>query len=478
MRGSSLGMALILASSCAAQPASEDAAVEVDVGHPDAARSDTGPRDTGPDTHIPYDVGTFMRMPESAVGPGRSTCAYARGAMPWETIGSEHPIGQDIPIRHWILLMQENRSFDHYFGSMAGVDGIPAGATNPHTDGSPVAAFHTSAYCVDDPSHSWSGSHREWNGGANDGFVVANGNTDRGMGYFTEADLPFYYDLARTFAMSDHHHCGVLGPTQVNRMYYMSATSFGMTTNDAIPAARFPLGEDHTLMQQLDRAGVSWHIYYSSVPWVWLPYSSYALAPAQRAHMSTLTGLYDDLASGNIAEVVWIDPAWTVSSLEQTDEHPPANPQFGEAWVRDVITHVMDSPIWHDTAVVFTFDEHGGFYDHVPPPSACPPGDFEPDLGAGDPPGHFDRHGFRVPFIIASPYARAGYVSDQVTDHASVVRLLQARYLLPAMTGRDANAWPLYDMFDFASTNPATSADLAAAPIDAAHRAACAASGL
>jgi phospholipase C len=470
----SLVVSLVLATACTATPVATDAA-ESDAG------TDAGPpppRDGGTDAFVPYDVGPFTRSPEATVGPGRSSCAYARGAMPWETIGSEHPIGDDIPIRHFIILMQENRSFDHYFGTMAGVDGIPAGASNPHADGTPVPFAPTTEFCVDDPSHSWNASHRQWNDGANDGFVVGNADTERGMGYFTETELPFYFDLARTFAMSDHHHCAVLGPTQVNRMYLMSATSFGLTTNSAIPRERFPLDEDHTLMQQLNRAGVAWHIYYQSVPWVWLPYASYATAPTQRARMSSMSSFYDDLASGELADVVWIDPAWTVTGTEQTDEHPPANPQFGQQWIRELVTHVMDSPIWSDTAIIFTYDEHGGFYDHVPPPEACPPGDFEPDLDPGDTPGHFDRHGFRVPFVIASPYARAGYVSDQVTDHASVVRLIQARYLLPAMTGRDANAWPLYDMFDFEHTNPATSADLAAAPIDEAARAACRASGL
>jgi phospholipase C len=254
----------------------------------------------------------------------------------------------------------------------------------------------------------------------------------------------------------------------------MSATSFGLTHNDAIPAERVDDTQDQTLMQQLNRAGVPWHIYYSSAPWVWVPYNRIALRPEFRGRQSTLDGLYDDLASGDIANVVWIDPAWTLSSTENTDEHPPANPQFGQRWIREVVQHVMDSPIWPHTAIILTYDEHGGFYDHVDPPAACPPGDYEPDLEAGDVPGRFDRHGFRVPFIIASPYARAGYVSDQVADHGSVVRLLQARYLLPAMTGRDANAWPLYDMFDFTGApNPATSADLADAPIDAAGMAAC-----
>jgi phospholipase C len=473
-----LATTLVLSlAACAPAAAPSDASLDggVDAG----GAIDTGPHDAGVDARVPYDVGAYTRVPEATAAAGRASCTFARGAWPWETIGQEHPIGDAIPIRHFILLMQENRSFDHYYGTMPGVDGIPAGASNPHADGTPVPAFHTTHYCVEDPSHSWRGSHTEWNGGANDGFVIANNDMDYGMGYLDGTDLPFYWDLAQRFAMSDHHHCAVLGPTQVNREYFMSATSFGLTANDVIPSERYPLTEDHTLMQQLDRAGVSWHIYYTTVPWVWLPYSAYALRPEQRARMSSIRGFYDDLASGNLAEVVWLDPSWSAGGTENTDEHPPADPQFGQAWIRDVITHVMDSPIWNETAILFTYDEHGGFYDHVNPPEACPPGDFEPDLRAGDPPGRFDRYGFRVPLTVVSPYARAHYVSDHVTDHTSIVRLIQARYLLPAMTGRDANAWPLYDMFDFSGpTNTTRSSDLAAAPIDEARRTECRMSGL
>jgi len=130
---------------------------------------------------------------------------------------------------------------------------------------------------------------------------------------------------------------------------------------------------------------------------------------------------------------------------------------------------VIDSPLWPETALVFTYDEHVGFYDHVPPPAACPPGDFPSD----SPEGEFDRLGFRVPFIVVSPYARPGYVSDQVTDHSSVVRLLEARYLLPALTGRDANAWPLLDLFDFSGPALLDPPPLAPAPVDEVQRAAC-----
>jgi phospholipase C len=133
---------------------------------------------------------------------------------------------------------------------------------------------------------------------------------------------------------------------------------------------------------------------------------------------------------------------------------------------------------WERTLFIVTFDEHGGFYDHVAPPDACPPDDIHPILGAGDTVAEFDRLGIRVPIVIISPWSKAGYVSHTTTDHTSVLRLLEARYGLPALTNRDANAWPLLDMFDFAAppfTTPPS--DLAAATIDSSHVDACAAAG-
>ncbi len=453
---------------------SEDTGPGDDTGvRPDAARP---PRDAGPDAYVPRDVGTITRIPEATAAASRAGCAFDRGAQPWETLGDEVPIGEDIPIDHFILLMQENRSFDHYFGMMPGVDGLPAGASNPDENGDPVAAFHATEYCIHDVNHEWSGSHLEYHDGANDGFVVENNpNGERAMGYLDGSDLPFYWDLAQTFAISDHHHCSVLGPTWVNREFYLGATSFGLVDNDPVPTDAFPGdGADYLIFQSLDRARISYRIYYDAVPFIWGAFSGWSLRPEQRAHQSAFETLYSDLENGRLASVVWIDPSWTTGGVTTNDEHPPANPQQGQAFVRDIVQHVMDSPYWASTAIILTYDEHGGFYDHVPPPAACPPGDgHAPRLGPTDFRADFDRLGFRVPLIVASPYARAGYVSDHVTDHASILRLIEARFLLPALTARDANAWAMTDMFDFTTTNTATSSDLAAAPIDQAHADAC-----
>lgn len=443
------------------------------------------PGDAGPgDAYVapvdayrpPYDAGPYTRIPESEAEAGRTSCAFGRGAMPWETIGEEHPIGGDIPIRHWFVLMQENRSFDHYFGTMPGVEGLPPeGMTNPDSSGTPVSTFHQTEYCTVDTGHGWNSGHDQWNGGANDGFVIDNDpNGRRAMGWYDDSDLPFYWDLYSTFAMSDAHHCSMLGPTWVNREYYLSGTSFGLTSNDAIPRARVPTEGDHIVFQQLERAGVSWRLYYETVPFVFGAYPHWALRPATRQNIVPFAQLYADLESGEVATVTYVDPAWDFSlGVDAHDEHPHANIQRGQEWVRDVITHIMQSDVWQDSAIILTYDEWGGFYDHVPPPEACPPGDFEPDLGAGARPGGFDRLGFRVPMAVISPWSRPGYVSHRVTDHASVVRLLQAAYLLPAMTGRDANAWPLLDMFDFSTRSFAAPPDLAEAPVDEARLAAC-----
>ncbi len=397
--------------------------------------------DAGP----PYDAHyEGPRVTEAEAEPMRASCAFERGAMPWETLGSEYPIGDDIPIEHIIMLMQENRSFDHYFGTMPGVDGIPPGASNPNAAGDPVEPFHTTEYCIEDVGHGWNPSHREWNDGANDGFVTANDpDGERALGYLDGSDLPFYWDLYSRFAMSDHHHCSLLGPTWVNRIFYMAGTSFGLTRNTPIPMDR--LVEPYVIFNLLDERGLDWRIYNPGLPFALGGFPDVISRNFDR--LASIDQLHADLAAGTLPPVSYVDPAF--AGANQSDEHPPANIQVGQAFVRDIVEAVMASPLWDRTVLIITYDEHGGFYDHVPPPEACPPGDYPPELEPGDDPGDFDRYGFRVPLVVVSPYSRAGYVSDRVTDHGSILRFVETRFLMPALTARDANAWPLMDMFDF-----------------------------
>ena len=138
-----------------------------------------------------------------------------------------------------------------------------------------------------------------------------------------------------------------------------------------------------------------------------------------------------------------------VTSAGRHNEHPPKNIQAGQKFVAQIIDAVMKSPNWQRTALFFTYDEHGGFYDHVPPPKACPPDDIKPILESRDIPGKFDRLGVRVPMIVISPYAKKHYVSHHVYDHTSILRFVQARFNLSALTARDAHARSPIDMFDF-----------------------------
>ena len=213
------------------------------------------------------------------------------------------------------------------------------------------------------------------------------------------------------------------------------------TSNGAPEDVR--LVDDYVIMQQLDARGIDWRIYQSDVPFVLGGYARYA--GRRLARIQGLDVLFQDLEAGTLPAVVWVDPSF-FQGVDQTDEHPPANPQRGEEFIHAITEALFASPVWERTALIVSYDEHGGFYDHVPPPDACVPGDFAPD---GRPGEAFDRLGFRVPLAVVSPYARAGYVSDRVTDLTSILRFVQTRFLLPAFTGRDANAWPLLDMFDF-----------------------------
>ena len=154
------------------------------------------------------------------------------------------------------------------------------------------------------------------------------------------------------------------------------------------------------------------------------------------------------------------------------DEDPPADMQVGEAMVADIVSAVTSSPQWPTTALILTYDEQGGFYDHVPPQPACIPDDVPPALDPGDVQAAYDQTGLRVPLFVVSPFAKRGYVSHVVTEHTSILKLVEARFDLPALTHRDGNAVPPFDLFDFAHPDM-TVPDLPAAPVDPAQMAAC-----
>ncbi len=380
--------------------------------------------------------------------------------------------------------MQENRTFDHYFSSLTvpgqTVDGAAPDATNPDptSPGATVPRFHQVAKCIDNPAESWDDVHRELDGGALDGFTTEAGREDakdpsgtRAMGYYDESDLPYYYALARAFAISDRHFASVLANSWTNRLYYMAATSYGVTSN-IFPIQRDANGDQYpNLFTRLDDAHVSWAFYAQDLPSLGILSVTYAAADTS-THVFPLEQFATDAAAGHLASVVFVEGSDLKGGVSP-DEDPPADFEVGQQMVAGIVDSVMHSPLWPSTAMFLSYDEQGGFYDHVVPPSACPPDDIPPQIGSAGVPGAFDQYGLRVPLFVISPYARRGYVSHQVTDHTSILRFIEARWALPALTHRDANAVPPFDMFDF--DHPDTSIPtLPAAPLDAAARDACA----
>ena len=368
--------------------------------------------------------------------------------------------------------MQENRSRDHYLGQQVG-------ATNPNPvdpSGPPIAAYHETRYCEPaDLDHSWNGSHTEWDSGAMDGFTKANATAvdptgSRTMGYYTADDLPFYYGLQNTFATSDQYFQSVLSQTFPNRFYLLAGTSFGHISNDV------PTGPNDfdvkTIFESLDNAGVSWKIYVNQVAFALL--FKYVRNHAA-GHVFPISQYYVDAAAGQLPQMSYVDPIFLGPSNVENDEHPPSNVQVGQNFSANVVNALMKSPNWSSSALFLTYDEHGGFYDHVPPPPAVKPDGIAPMLKPGDAPGAFDRYGFRVPIYVVSPYSRPHYVSHVVNDHTSILKFMETRWGLPPLTQRDAAANDMNDLFDFTHQSFAVPPVLPPAVIDPAHAVECAA---
>jgi phospholipase C len=379
-------------------------------------------------------------------------------------------------INHIVVLMQENRSFDNYFGQLHS-QGQPAteaepttGNPNPSNPLAPIKPFHQTSYCeVADLNHSWDGTHKEFDNGAMDGFTTQNAVTQdplgsRAMGFYDQSDLPYYYALANTFGLGDRYFSSVLGPTFPNRFYLLAGTSFGHIKNDFSGLGGFT---QPTIFRLLTAAGISWKVYFNEVPFAAL----FSDVQQHLDHVAPIASYYLDAKLGTLPQVSFVDPILIGTSNTETDEHPPSNVQLGELATSTIVNSLMQSPNWHDSALFLTYDEHGGFYDHVPPPAAPAPDNIPPPAGSG--PWLFDNYGIRVPAIVVSPFARPHFVSHVVNDHTSILRFIETRFGLPALTNRDAAANPMLEFFDFGHAAFATPPSLPAAPLDLAHVVQC-----
>jgi len=315
------------------------------------------------------------RDDEATAASKRSGCAFGPGDKADRTIGKEWPVGDAIPIKHFVIVMMENRSFDSYFGAGKqfglDVDGFPEGVSNPDAKGKPVQPFHTTEACIADVAHGWSQVHKQVHGGAMDGFVTTNDpNGARAMGYFDGDDLLFYYGVAKTFGLSDNHHCSVQGPTWVNRLFAISGTSFGQVVNKAPPMAVMDAHADQLILAQLDKVGADWRVYKTDLTEFML-YPNYASQDANAARLVAIEDFFTDAAAGKLPAVSFVQPTFAKQGAGRNDEHPPGTPYSGEQFAHSVVTALMASPNWKDSVYIQIYDEHGGFYDHAVPPPAC-----------------------------------------------------------------------------------------------------------
>ncbi len=380
-------------------------------------------------------------------------------------------------INHIVVMLQENRSFDNYFGKLndyrvsqglsADVDGLPADASNPSFDGtSTVNAFHLLTMCTENSSPSWNESHRDFNRydptsttGLMNGFVYTAANLAqaqnlndtagvRVMGYYDQNDIPYYYYMAAQFSTSDRWFSPVPSNSPANHLYLFAGTSAGHVKTPTSPL------QNKTIFQLLEENGHSWKIYETDDNVTFLSYFQ-PFAQQHQANVVPVSQFFTDLANNALPDVSLIEAG--IESGE--DEHPGSNIQVGASDAARLINALMNSESWSDSVFILSWDEAGGLYDHVPyQPAVNPDGLLPVDLASTDtcynlPCGDFTETGGRLPLLVVSPYARHGYVSHTVSDYTAILKFIETRFNLPNLTKRDAAQPNMLEFFDF--SNPA-----------------------
>jgi phospholipase C len=404
-------------------------------------------------------------------------------------------------VEHVVIFIQENRSFDHYFGSYRGVRGFadqsaafrqPDPANTAASPSGILLPFHldasrTNSSCTHDITHDWVPQHQSWNSGAMNGFVTSRlpinaSDAVLTMGYYNRADLPYYYAVADAFTICDNYFCSVIGPTDPNRLYTMAASidpagqNGGPVVQSLVTnrSAFFGKLTYTTMPEQLQARGISWKVYSSADQNILnsalsdnvLSYFKNFQNPSSPLYQNAFlpqfpTDFVSDALSGNLPQVSWL-----VASVIDSD-HPPSPSLFGELTLSAVINALTANPAkWAKTVLFVTYDENGGFFDHVPPVTA-PPGTIGeyltapavPDPTAVGSPAISGPIGlgFRVPMLLISPFSRGGLVSSDLFDHTSVLRFLEARFgaEVPNLSAwRRATVGDMTSAFNFAKSDP------------------------
>jgi phospholipase C len=417
----------------------------------------------------------------SALSPYGQLLARAQAAglrlpdsLPDPTRAAGEPTAA-LPFDHIVVVMMENHSFDNYLGMLPrrgqpAADGFSFDAggrptnANPVKGGSVVVQRAPSLCQAGGPSQSWTPTHHEIDGGRMDGFAAV---ADTSMLYWDQPDLPFYYSLANTFTVGNRWFCSAPCQTYPNRRFLLAGTAFGLISTDVSSITQDP--PNGTIFDRLQAHGVSWRDYFSDIPATGVIASIPRRFPANH---SSIGQFHSDCAAGTLPAVSFVDSDIGVAGVvgsnvlgsvpapfaaetgHQVDAHGsgseegPGNITLGETFVSSVVSSVLSSPAWPRILLVWLYDEHGGYYDHVPPPAAIPPDSIAPRLGPNDVKAGYDLYGPRVPAVVVSGHGRPHAVSDTVCDHTSILATIEAKWNLPALTHRDANANTLASFLD------------------------------
>jgi phospholipase C len=432
--------------------------------------------------------GAAVGLGAALAGSGASRASAAQSRLIDTALAASAASASLSDIKHVVILMQENRSFDHYFGTMSGVRGFSDPNVLKQTVGGvqypifdqfgyqPGVGVDASGYMqpfnlLNDPptengettndiAHDWVTQHNSWNDGAMDAFMTAHLTADGDtngpvtMGYYSSSELAFYYALANAFTVCDGYFCSVLGPTDPNRLMGMSAWIDPHGTNGGPvvetftdrPAEYGKLNWE-TMPEALLKAGVSWKVYNDPTGLIGLsplpyfanyddPLSITGLELIAKALTPTYPGTFaSDVASGRLPSVSWIIPPLAEC------EHPAAPPEYGEYLVQQILTTLVSNPgVWAQTVFIVIYDENGGFFDHLPPVTAPAgtAGEYLTTLpsAAGGIAGPIGL-GFRTPCLVISPFSAGGYLYSGVLDHTSTLRLIETRFgvTVPNLSG-------------------------------------------
>jgi phospholipase C len=417
----------------------------------------------------------FLRRSAATAGIAMSAASMlSPGRVFAEAIRAQRaavPLGDAMPIDHFVILMMENRSFDHYFGWLGAEYGDKVRASQHQTykdaSGKEYATrHHTDVLGPDaqwqgcgfgDPGHGWSNGRAQLNGG-----FMANGagNDEFALTYFNEGELGFIHPAAKAFTLYENYHCSLLGPTWPNRYYKWSGQSGGLNSNTppvATAGNQWDTIFDRAMAAnpaQIPGMGPTAKYYNSDLPFsaVWGARAVPWTHPAET--------FYADAAAGTLANITIIDPPFRDGGGfdgDSADEHPLGDVRLGQAFMSDVAHAVMSSPLWPRTAMFIVYDEWGGFFDHVRPPKASDQR-ANADLNLD-----YSQMGFRTPTVVLSPYTLGGGVSTLGPfGHESILRLIEQRFAFAPLCQRTRDAMSIGESFNWKADPNAPPPDLPA----------------